>query len=98
MQEYLKITEANVPRKNTEKSTPSSKRNGHIIETQSESETSSKKAKVQFLEHEVKIRDSEIYALNDKIHDLQSQIIQIKDELYKEESPARQVLSTSITV
>ena len=56
-----------------------------MIENQAESETSKKKAKVTFLEHEVKLRDSEIYALNDKIYDLQNQIVQIREELYKED-------------
>ena len=37
------------------------------------------------------IRDTEIYVLNDKIIDLQSQIIQIRDELCKEGGPVIQV-------
>ena len=51
VQEYLKITDPDVLRKNTDNSNPSYKRNGHTLENQSESETSTKKAKVQFLEH-----------------------------------------------
>ena len=39
------------------------------------------------------VRDSEIYVLNDKIIDLQSQIIQIRDELFRDGLPVQPVLS-----